>query len=130
MGNKSGIEWGGRRESETPTAPEEAFAVRLDQQVPGLDYWLHEDTGGPWLLVSMDVPGRGPRAGRTLRLDFDARGIRGGWSPASLNWDDGLRAGRAAINTTPPEGFDVDSPPATLDDLVGLAAAFFRSHGR
>jgi hypothetical protein len=41
---------------------------------------------------------------RVLRLDFDGVEIKGGWSPACLNWDDGVRAGDAGIDTSSSEG--------------------------
>jgi len=92
-----GIDWGGSRE--VPTEADAEFAGELERLCPGLDYWLHEDGDGvPWLMVSMDlVVGNAVRD--TLRLDFDAVGIRGGWSPAFLNWDAEMRAEAAGIDT-------------------------------
>ena len=48
---------------------------------PGLIYWLHQDADGiPWLLVSRDFPGNDVIRD-TLRLDFDATGIKGRLEP-------------------------------------------------
>jgi hypothetical protein len=117
------IEWGGRREPTTPEAAEADFATRLSARVDGLAFWLHEDRRGPWLLVSLDVVTR--RETRTLRLDFDHDGLRGGWSPGNLNWDDGMRAEDAGVDTAPPDGLLRPAAGHTVDQLVDAAAAFF-----
>ena len=39
----------------------------------------------------------------TLRLDYDGCDLRGGWSPSDLNWDDGVRADDARIDTSAPD---------------------------
>ncbi|MDQ7806450.1 hypothetical protein Q5425_22140 [Amycolatopsis sp. A133] len=76
-----GDDWGGQREG-GPTDAELAFATSLNSLAPGLDYWLHaDDDGTPWLLVSLDFFKK-RAVSATLRLDFDDRGIRGGWSPS------------------------------------------------
>jgi hypothetical protein len=63
-----------------------------------LDVWLHEGSKGKWPIVSKDCPEEGTiRA--TLRLDFDGSSIRGGWSPANLNWDDGVALNEPEIDT-------------------------------
>lgn len=68
-----------------------------------MDYWLHADADDvPWLLVSTDFVVAGA-VRDTLRLDFDAAGVRGGWSPAFLNWDDGVRAQTAGIDVAGPD---------------------------
>lgn len=92
----AGINWGGRHRQPTPA--ESSFADALNALQPGLDYWLHQDADGiPWLLVSLDFT-EANVVHDNLRLDFDGTGIRGGWSPAFLNWDYGVRAGSAGIN--------------------------------
>jgi hypothetical protein len=120
------IDWGGRRQEPTPA--EVAFAEALDALLPRLNYWLHEDADGtPWLLVSFDFA-EGNVVHDTLRLDFDAGGIKGGWSPASLNRDDGVRCALAGVGTAPPEGIDITSPPASPIELPQRAAAWFQHH--
>ena len=91
-----------------PTASERAFFEELSAHMPGLQDWYHEDPDGtPWMLVSHDsVVGGAVTA--TLRVDYDGTNLRGGWSPAYLNWDDGVRARDAQIDTTPPNGLRVD----------------------
>ncbi|WP_290051896.1 hypothetical protein, partial [Amycolatopsis solani] len=86
-----------------------AFATSL---APEPDYWLHaDDDGTPWLLVSRDcIEKRTVIA--TLRLDFDDRGVRGGWSPSCLNWDDGARAEEALIDVVGPDGLVVPAAGA------------------
>ena len=74
-------------------------AGALNVRWPGLACWLHQDADGtPWLLVARDFPGNDV-VHDTLRLDFDATGINGGGSPACINWDSGVRAGPAGIDT-------------------------------
>ena len=102
----------------------------MDALLPGLDYWLHEDDdGSPWLLVSEDFC-IGNTIGDTLRLDFDATGMRGGWSPAFLNWDDGVRAETAAINTNGPDGMMVAAADRSPAELARVAADWFTGHRR
>jgi hypothetical protein len=101
----TGIDWGGRREAPA-TQHEVRFAAVLERLCPGLDYWLHHDERGEWLLVSWDFVEDGSVCA-TLRLDVDEAGFRGGWSPALLNWDDGVRAEDAGISTTGPDGVRV-----------------------
>ncbi|MEU8418738.1 hypothetical protein AB0C24_38555 [Amycolatopsis japonica] len=123
------IDWGGQREGEA-TRAERAFAMSLDTLVPGLDYWLHaDDDGTPWLLVSQDIV-EGDAVRDTLRLDFDARGIRGGWSPACLNWDDGVRAEEALIDLSGPDGLHYLADRAPVEDLARRAAAWFTAPKR
>lgn len=120
------IDWGGGRHQPTPA--ETAFAEALDALTPNLGYWLHEDSDRtPWLLVSWDFT-EANVVHDTLRLDFDVTGIRGGWSPAFLNWDDGVRCGPTGISTAPPDGIDIRSPPASLAELPQLAASWFEYH--
>lgn len=100
---------GGPRGSRTPH--EDVFLTGLLGQVKGLDVWLHADEDGtPWLTVSHDfvpIPGKGIE--RVARLDYDALGrLRGGWSPADLNWDDGVRAEAATVDTRSDDGLHAD----------------------
>jgi hypothetical protein len=109
-----------------PTATERIFFAELSALVPGLHDWYHEDPNGtPWMLVSNDfVVGQGIRS--TLRLDFDGKGLRGGWSPACLNWDSGVRARDAQIDTTPPDGLSEDDLEPKRAAMV--AAEWFTTH--
>ncbi|RSN60572.1 hypothetical protein DMH01_14825 [Amycolatopsis sp. WAC 04182] len=123
------IDWGGQRER-VATKAERVFAISLDALVPGLDYWLHADGDGtPWLLVSLDVV-EDNAVLATLRLDFDERGIRGGWSPACLNWDDGVRAEEALIELSGPDGVIHPADGASVEDLARRAAEWFTAPKR
>lgn len=118
------IDWGGQRE-DGPTAEELAFTTSLNALAPGLDYWLHaDDDGTPWLLVSLDLI-QEHVIRDTLRLDFDARGLRGGWSPSCLNWDDGVRAEEALIDLAGPDGLLVPANGSSVEDLARRAAEWF-----
>jgi hypothetical protein len=66
----------------------------------------------------------------TLRLDFDDAGIRGGWSPANLNWDGEVRAEAADIDTTGPDGINVPAGNQTPTELARMAAEWFADHRR
>lgn len=109
-----------------PTAEESLFLAELSERIPGLMDWYHEDADGSrWMIVSHDfVVGNAVRA--TLRLDYDGRGLRGGWSPACLNWDDGARAADAGIDTRPPDGLHVDD--VARESAVQIAADWFAAH--
>lgn len=126
--SEKGIDWGGRRE--VPTRAELEFAAELEGRCPGLDYWLHrDDEGVAWLLVSTDfVIGNGVRD--TLRLDFDAAGIRGGWSPACLNWDAEMRAETAGIDTAGLDGIHEPAAGQMPAELARAAAEWFAEHRR
>jgi len=122
----SGVDWGGERKQ--PTHAESAFAEALNALWPGLIYWLHQDADGiPWLLVSLDFPGNDV-VRDTLRLDFDATGIKGGWSPAFVNWDSGVRAGLAEIDTAGPDGIEETGTQASPAELAQRAANWFQHH--
>jgi hypothetical protein len=126
--NEDGIDWGGS--GRAPTAAEAEFAAELEALLPGLDYWLHADADeAPWLLVSTDfVVANWVRD--TLRLDFDTAGVRGGWSPAFLNWDDGVRAETAGIDVAGPDGIRVSATDQSPSDLARAAAQWFVEHQR
>ncbi len=123
-----GIDWGGPREA--PTEAEAQFTAMLERLLPGLDYWLHRDADGvAWLLVSTDfVVGNAVRD--TLRLDFDPAGIQGGWSPGCLNWDGGVRAETAGIDTAAPDGIHESAAGRTTGELARAAAEWFAEHRR
>ena len=93
-----------------PTGQEASFFAALCDRVPNLQDWYHTDADGtPWMIVSYDlVVDNVVRA--TLRLDYDEQTLRGGWSPACLNWDDGIRAVEAGIDTDAPDGLLIRDP--------------------
>jgi hypothetical protein len=109
-----------------PTAAEDAFFGELARRVPGVHDWYHCDPNGTrWMTASYDfVVGGWIRA--TLRVDYDGASLRGGWSPACLNWDDGVRAEEALIDTSPPDGLHLDglNPHAA----AAAAATWFHEH--
>jgi hypothetical protein len=111
---------------EDPTEAETIFFALLSVQVPGLDDWYHQDDdGSPWMSVSRDfVVDNVVR--KTLRLDYDGHSLRGGWSPAFLNWDDGVRAADADIDTSPPDGLTIDD--VSVAEAAVTAAEWFRRH--
>jgi hypothetical protein len=105
MVHPAGINWNGRHRQPIPA--ESSFAEAMKALKPSLGYWLHQDADGiPWLLVSLDFT-EANVVHDTLRLDFDGTGIRGGWSPAFLNWDDGVRAGSAGIDIAGQDGIEI-----------------------
>jgi hypothetical protein len=69
--------------------------------------------------------GEGNGVENTLRLDFDDRGIRGGWSPSCLNWDDGVRAEEALTDLAGPDGLDFPAAGASVQELARRAAEWF-----
>ncbi|TFV95286.1 hypothetical protein [Orlajensenia leifsoniae] len=109
---------------EDPTEAESTFFTLLSVQVPGLEAWYHfDEVGSPWMIVSHDfVVGDAVR--KTLRLDYDGHSLRGGWSPACLNWDDGVRAADAHIDTSSPDGLAVDD--VSVAAAAAVAAEWFR----
>jgi hypothetical protein len=123
-----------------PTAGEQCFFDLLVDRVAGLlasrvtsplvvadlQDWYHADEDGtPWMTVSHDFV-RDGAVTATLRCDYDGTRLLGGWSPALLNWDDGVRALDAGVVTAPPDGLDARvSDPGTA---AAVAAAWFASH--
>ncbi|WP_191093755.1 hypothetical protein [Nocardia colli] len=59
-------------------------------------------------------------------VDYDGISLRGGWSPACLNWDDGVRAGDAGIDTSPPQGLHHDNIAPLR--AAQVAAEWFITH--
>ncbi|MEU7755146.1 hypothetical protein AB0B57_24400 [Micromonospora sp. NPDC049101] len=109
-----------------PTADETAFFTELAKLVPDVQDWYHQDDDGTlWMIASYDFL-RGNWIYQTLRLDYDGKNLRGGWSPACLNWDDGVRAADALINTAGPAGLRLDCVDPTTD--ADAAAAWFHGH--
>jgi hypothetical protein len=56
-------------------------------------------------------------------------GIRGGWSPSYLNWDDGVPAKAACSYTTPQEAIEVlQGTPSELKAVEELMGARHDGH--
>jgi hypothetical protein len=109
------------------TPEEEIFFEDLVKRIPGLDDWYHADPDGTlWMVASYDFA-TGSAIQKTLRVDYDGRSLRGGWSPSCLNWDDGVRADEALIDTTPPEGLRADAVKDPRSAAT-LAATWFEHH--
>ncbi|MEV4344595.1 hypothetical protein AB0J83_08980 [Actinoplanes sp. NPDC049596] len=109
-----------------PTAEESAFFAELARQLPDVQDWYHQDDAGTlWMITSYDFA-HGNQIHKTLRLDYDGKSLRGGWSPSCLNWDDGVRADDALIDTTGPDGLRLDCVDPTIDAAV--AAGWFWRH--
>lgn len=109
-------------EDREPTEQELEFLDPLLGEFPDLQDWFHRDRDGtPWLMVSYDfVSDAGITA--TLRLDYDGQTLEGGWSPAYLNWDAGVRAREVPIDTTGPDG--LASRPGSASEAVQYARAW------
>ena len=91
-----------------PLGHEEIFFQEMCRHLPELQDWYHQSPDGePWMVVSYDFV-EGGAVRETLRVDYDGEHLRGGWSPSCLNWDDGVRAAEALIDTGPPEGLSID----------------------
>jgi hypothetical protein len=100
------------------TDREVTFLAALLRDRPWLDVWRHEDDDGtPWLIVSLDVV-EDRTIVDTWRLDFDGSSILGGRSPASLNWDDGVRAHAAGVDASD-AGIEAVAEPEPLARLGG-----------
>jgi hypothetical protein len=129
------LSWDVDREPPVPTEAEREFGEALGELLPHhhLSYDCHVDADGePWMLVAMffivSTPGKASVRAATLRLDFDAAGIRGGPSPGNLNWDTGMRAELAKVDLTPPDGISVSAEGHTIRELAAIAAEWFQRH--
>lgn len=60
----------------------------------------------------------------TLRLDLDGSSVKGGWSPANLNWDDGVRAVDASIAIDGSDGHIAGD----AETLAAAAGKWFDRH--
>jgi hypothetical protein len=110
-----------------PLEHEQTFFREMHRRIPDLQDWYHQDPdGGPWMLVSYDFA-EGGAVLSTLRVDYDGRQLRGGWSPSCLNWDDGVRAAEALINTEPPGGLSIDLATDPTE-AAAVASAWFQAH--
>jgi hypothetical protein len=109
------VSWG-LADEEGRTLGEAEFTNALRERVPNLkvEVWPQVTNGHPWLLVSWND---------NLRLDFDGRSIRGGWSPSSLNWDCDVPAQLAGTDTAPPDG--IEMLQGTPTELANAAASWF-----
>ena len=93
---------------EDPTADEQAFFAELQRRLPDVQDWYHADDDGTlWMTASYDLV-QDHWIRDTLRVDYDGRTLRGGLSPACLNWDDGVRAHAAQIDTRAADGLHLD----------------------
>jgi len=106
-----------------PTAAEREFFEAVSSEVGDLqDWYLVDDNGCPWMMVSFDVvQGGGIR--ETWRLDYDGTLVVGGRSPACLNWDAEIRADAANVDTGPPDG--VMAEVASPAEAAAIASAWF-----
>ncbi|WP_280448898.1 hypothetical protein [Nocardia brasiliensis] len=110
-----------------PTPDEQRFFDALIAQVPEVDDWYHADEDGTlWVTVSLDFVDSTGHIRDTLRVDYDGISLRGGWSPACLNWDDGVRANNAGIDTAPPDGLHRDNVAPVR--AAHVAAEWFLAH--
>jgi hypothetical protein len=100
------------------TDEETEFLTALLSGRSWLDVWRHEDADGtPWVIISLDLLKEGTIV-ETHRLDFDGSEIAGGRSPASLNWDSGVRADEAGVDTSS-NGIRATGSLSTLAELAG-----------
>jgi hypothetical protein len=118
---------------EEPTAAEAEFTQLLDS-LSGLNIQqigLATDDRGPWMLVALrfdrDIGGEDVIF-KSLRLDFDAAGVRGGWSRYGLNGDEDFRAEDADVDTAPPNGISMSAADYTMPELAQAAADWFQRH--
>jgi hypothetical protein len=118
---------------EEPTAAEAEFTQLLD----GLSRLNIDQNGfatddrGPWMLLALhfcrDIGGV-DHIVKTLRLDFDDAGIRGGWSRCNLNGDEDFRAEYANVDTAPPNGISMSTADNTMPELAQAALDWFQRH--
>lgn len=115
---------------EAPTPREAEFMDALEELIPlalEFDLWTDED-GTPWVMTYLGLLGGadGRTIMRTLRLDFDSAGIRGGWSPYNMNGDAGVRAAKAGVDTSPPQGIAMAADGSTPAELARAAAEWYQ----
>ncbi len=68
--------------------------------------WVYGDEViDEWVMLHVDIVADN-KILRTLRVDVDRARVRGGISPGSLDWDEGMRAEDAGIDTRPPDGLE------------------------
>jgi hypothetical protein len=123
---------GGTREHQ-PTAAEADFIERLEALVPrALEYYFWNDPDGtPWMIAFRsfsEMRGTDMALVKTARLDFDSRGVRGGWSTDNMDWDADIRAEAAGVDMNPPDGISIAASGSTPDEMVRAAAAWFQRH--
>lgn len=118
---------------EEPTAAEAEF-IELLEGLSRLNIYENgfaTDDRGPWMLVVLhfdrDIGGEDCIV-KTLRLDFDTAGIRGGWSRYNLNGDEDFRAEDMDVNTAPPDGISIPAAGHTMPELAQAAVDWFQRH--
>jgi hypothetical protein len=110
-----------------PLEHEQIFFQEMQRRIPELQDWYHQDPdGSPWMLVFYDFV-EGGAVRETLRVDYDGTQLQGGWSPSCLNWDDGVRATEALIDTEAPEGLSIGSA-SDPRAAAAIASAWFQAH--
>jgi hypothetical protein len=118
--------------TEEPTSAEAEFMGLLEELSSlNLESALYEDDEGPWMLVVLQMSqDRGGETVivKTLRLDFDSTGIRGGWSPYNLNADVDVRASNAGVETGPADGIRMAASDGTPAELAQAAVDWFQRH--
>jgi hypothetical protein len=127
---------------EKPTAAEAEFGELLEELLAlKLEFYFWDDRNGEaWMVAFLtfmtgpdpEIPGPEPegqyRIIKTLRLDFDSAGIRGGWSTDNMDWDGDLRAEAAGVDMRPPQGISVMAEGTTPAELARVAAEWFERH--
>jgi hypothetical protein len=123
------VNWAQPREVPTPSEAE--FMEVLEGLMPrtlDFDFWQDSDNGAPWMMVHLGLLGGadGDTIMRSLRLDFDSAGMRGGWSPYNMNGDAGVRAEKVGVDTSTPQGIAILADGNTPAALAQVAAEWFR----
>ena len=131
---------------EQPSAAEAVFIERIEALMPrSLEFYFWKDRdGAPWMIAFLsftDGPetpevldaaaalrDRSRRLIKTLRLDFDSAGIRGGWSRDNMDWDADVRAEAAGVDVGPPDGISIMASESAPDEIVLAATAWFQRH--
>lgn len=110
-----------------PTAAEVKFKDLVEERL-GLwldHYWWSDADGTPWMvlyLAFLQGPEGQQSLAKTLRLDFDSGGIRGGWSTGMMDWDSDLRAAAAGVDTAAPQGISMRAADHHQADPAQAAA--------